>query len=160
MMIKKMVAPQPQSTIPPTPYSEQFATFFQEKWVGDAEADTGDTGRIAATKSKSVGYEMPSDHTTVVRLRTFSSPRPAPHAVAFWPGALSFRRPSEAPFSVASPNGVVGVSRRTRGWKPTSHRQRGRARNGERAGRSKCGYENKISEFGEWWIGVGRGDLG
>ena len=78
MMIKKMVAPQPQSTIPPTPYSEQFATFFQEKWVGDAEADTGDTGRIAATKSKSVGYEMPSDHTTVVRLRTFSSPRPAP----------------------------------------------------------------------------------
>ena len=103
MMIKKMVAPQPQSTIPPTPYSEQFATFFQEKWVGDAEADTGDTGRIAATKSKSVGYEMPSDHTTVVRLRTFSSPRPAPHAVAFWPGALSFRHPSEAPFSITTP---------------------------------------------------------
>ena len=89
MMIKKMVAPQPQSTIPPTPYSEQFATFFQEKWVGDAEADTGDTGRIAATKSKSVGYEMPSDHTTVVRL----GPSPPTHTRrAFWPGALSFRR--------------------------------------------------------------------
>ena len=81
MMIKKMVAPQPQSTIPPTPYSEQFATFFQEKWVGDAEADTGDTGRIAATKSKSVGYEMPSDHTTVVRLGPFLSPPPPTHGV-------------------------------------------------------------------------------
>ena len=100
MMIKKMVAPQPQSTIPPTPYSEQFATFFREKWVGDAEADTGDTGRIAATKSKSVGYEMPSDHTTVVRLRTFSS---RPYAVAFWSGALSFRRHRRGPSQHSRP---------------------------------------------------------
>ena len=105
MMIKKMVAPQPQSTIPPTPYSEQFATFFREKWVGDAEADTGDTGRIAATKSKSVGYEMPSDHTTVVRLRTFSS---RPYAVAFWSGALSFRRPRRGPSQHRQPQRIGG----------------------------------------------------
>ena len=101
MMIKKMVAPQPQSTIPPTPYSEQFATFFQEKWVGDAEADTGDTGRIAATKSKSVGYEMPSDHTTVVRLGTFLFPHPPRRA--FWPGALSFRRHRKDPSASPAP---------------------------------------------------------
>ena len=102
MMIKKMVAPQPQSTIPPTPYSEQFATFFREKWVGDAEADTGDTGRIAATKSKSVGYEMPSDHTTVVRLRTFSPPPPHTRR-AFGPGALSVRRHRKDPSASPAP---------------------------------------------------------
>ena len=37
-MIKKMVAPQPQSTIPPGPYGEQFRNFFEHKWVGDAQS--------------------------------------------------------------------------------------------------------------------------
>jgi hypothetical protein len=47
-MIKKMVAPQPQSTIPPGPYAEQFRNFFEHKWVGDAQP--GDAGSIAPTK--------------------------------------------------------------------------------------------------------------
>lgn len=46
-MIKKMVAPQPQSTIPPGPYAEQFRNFFEHKWVGDANPVDGDS--IAAT---------------------------------------------------------------------------------------------------------------
>lgn len=42
-MIKKMVAPQPQSTVPPEPYGEQFRNFFEHKWVGDAQAGEGET---------------------------------------------------------------------------------------------------------------------
>ena len=61
--------------------------------MGDAEADTGDTGRIAATKSKSVGYEMPSDHTTVVRLGPFLPPPTA--CLLAW--CTVFPSPSEGP---------------------------------------------------------------
>lgn len=47
-MIKKMVAPQPQSTVPPRQYGEQFRNFFEHKWVGDADPD--EEQAIVATK--------------------------------------------------------------------------------------------------------------
>ena len=49
-MIKKMVAPQPQSTVPPGPYAEQFRTFFASKWRGDAQPDHPDSGSIVKTR--------------------------------------------------------------------------------------------------------------
>lgn len=47
-VIKRPVAPQPQSTIPPPQYAEQFMRHFQTKFVGDAEAVSPDHYRIVS----------------------------------------------------------------------------------------------------------------
>ena len=37
MCIKRPVAPQPQSTVPPRPYGDRFVDFFEDKWIGESE---------------------------------------------------------------------------------------------------------------------------
>ena len=64
-LIKKMVAPQPQSTVPPEPYAEQFRTFFENKFKGDADPDEEGSGSIVATRSAAAGYQTPSSRSEI-----------------------------------------------------------------------------------------------
>lgn len=55
MMIKRPIAPQPQSTVPPIPYGERFISFFAKKWAED-EGDT--TSPMDTRTSSQPGFQI------------------------------------------------------------------------------------------------------
>ena len=64
MMIKKPVAPQPQSTVPPDDYSLQFIRHFDQKFVGSAHGlpTSGTAGAPATDMVFSSPANQPGQH--------------------------------------------------------------------------------------------------